>query len=111
MVCEPVWTDMTVTLDGNEAGNFMPYTNASQGKRRKIERPDKQDASEASSRISKEERRLAKKAKRATDRSQRSNDEVEAAGKSRYIFSLPSLGTMLRDVQTDLQQPMPRKLP
>ena len=111
MVCDPVRADMTVSLDGNEAGNFMPYSNSNQGKRRKIERPDKQDASEAGSRISKEERRLAKKAKRATDRAQRVNDEIEVTGQSRYIFSLPSLGTLLRDVQTDLQQPMPRKIP
>lgn len=103
---------MTIALDGSiEAGNSIAYTNVSQGKRRKIERPDKQDVSEAANGMSKAERRLAKKSRRAIDRAERKNDEADVTGESRYIFTLLDLGTMLSYVQIDLQRPMPRKLP
>lgn len=111
-LCGPVLTDMTIALDGSiEAGNSFAYTDVSQGKRRKIERPDKQDVSEAANGMSKAERRLAKKSRRAIDRAERKNDEADVTGESRYIFTLLDLGTMLSYVQVDLQRPMPRKLP
>ena len=82
---------MTISLDrSKEAGNAIAYTNASQGKRRKIERPDKRDVSENVNGLSKEERRLAKKAKRATGRAERKDHEADVTGKSKYIFSLPN---------------------
>ena len=103
---------MPISLDSsNEAGSLIAYANASQGKRRKIERPDKQDVSKAVNGLSKEERRLAKKARKATDQAERKDDKADVTGKSRYTFNLPNLGTMLRYVPTDLQRPVPRKLP
>ena len=91
---------MTISLgNSNEAGDSIAYTNASQGKRRKIEQPDKQDISETANGISKAERRLAKKSRRATDRAERKNDEADVTGKSRYIINLLDLGTMLSSMQ------------
>ena len=103
---------MTVSLDeSSEAGNLIAYRNASRGKRRKIERPDQQDVSEAVNGISKEERRRAKKLRKGNDRAERKDEEEDVTGKSRYIFILSDLGTMLSDVQIDLQRPMPTMLP
>ena len=110
--CEPVRIDMPISLDSsNEAGSLIAYANASQGKRRKIERPDKQDVSKAVNGLSKEERRLAKKARKATGRAETKDDKADMTGKSRYTFNLSILGPCSGYAQTDLQRPMPRKLP
>ena len=77
---------MTISLDElNEAEKQIAFTNASQRKRRKIERPDKQNVSEAVGGFSKEERRLAKKTRRAAEKK---DDEAEVTEKLRYVFSV-----------------------